>query len=116
VRKERGIEVRRGRPAYAGFRPGRPGHPGGIRFMFDRGPVGDAALAAITVQPEEIAGYRLVPLDTAFALLRPPVRRRCAPHRGTADSSTWKTAVQFPESAKPGIWLAGPCRQRLAGP
>jgi len=28
------------------------------------------------VQPEEIAEYRLVPLDTALTLLRPPIRRR----------------------------------------
>jgi hypothetical protein len=33
-------------------------------------------LAAITIQPEEIAEYRLVPLGTALTLLRPPIRRR----------------------------------------
>jgi len=67
------------------FHPGRPGHPGGIRFLFDCGPAGDAALAAITVQPEEVADYRLVPLDTALTLLRPPIRRRVravSRHRG----------------------------------
>ena len=73
VREECGIEVRSGRLACVDF---RPGHPGGIRFLFDCGPADDAALAAITVQPEEIAEYRLVPLDTALTLLRPPIRRR----------------------------------------
>jgi 8-oxo-dGTP diphosphatase len=76
VREECGIEVRSGRLACVDFRPGRPGHPGGIRFLFDCGTADDAALAAITVQPEEIAEYRLAPLEDALALLRPPIRRR----------------------------------------
>jgi 8-oxo-dGTP pyrophosphatase MutT (NUDIX family) len=85
VREECGIEVRGGRLACVDFRPGRPGHPGGIRFLFDCGPADDAALATITLQPEEIAGYRLVPLDAALALLRPPIQRRVravSRHRG----------------------------------
>ena len=88
VREECGLEVRSGRLACVDFRPerparpGRPGHParperiGGIRFLFDCGPADDAVLAAITVQPEEVAEYRLVPLDDALPLLRPPIRRR----------------------------------------
>jgi ADP-ribose pyrophosphatase YjhB (NUDIX family) len=76
VREECGIEVHSGRLACTDFRPGRPGHPGGLRFLFDCGTADDAALAAITLQPGEIAGHRLVPLDTALALLRPPIRRR----------------------------------------
>lgn len=76
VREECGLEVRAARLACVDFRPGRPGHPGGIRFLFDCGPASDADLAAITVQPEEIAEYRLTPLDAALALLRPPIRRR----------------------------------------
>jgi 8-oxo-dGTP diphosphatase len=76
VREECGIEVRSGRLACVDFRPYRPGRPGGIRFLFDCGPADDAALAAITLQPEEIAEYRLAPLDTALPLLRPPIRRR----------------------------------------
>ena len=76
VREECGIEVRNGRLACVDFRPSRPGHPGGIRFLFDCGPTDDAVLHAITVQPEEIAEHRLVPLDTALVVLRPPIRRR----------------------------------------
>jgi ADP-ribose pyrophosphatase YjhB (NUDIX family) len=85
VREECGIEVRSGRLACTDFRPGRPGHPGGIRFLFDCGPADDAALAAIRLQPEEIAAYQLVPLDAALVLLRPPIRRRVravSRHRG----------------------------------
>jgi 8-oxo-dGTP diphosphatase len=76
VREECGIEVRSGRLACVDFRPGRPGRPGGIRFLFDCGPADDAVLAAITIQPEEIAEYRIVQLGTALTLLRPPIRRR----------------------------------------
>jgi 8-oxo-dGTP diphosphatase len=76
VREECGLQVRGGRLACVDFHPGRPGHPGGIRFLFDCGPADDADLAAITVQPEEIAEHRLVPLDDALALLRHPIRRR----------------------------------------
>jgi 8-oxo-dGTP diphosphatase len=76
VREECGIEVHGGRLACVDFHPGRPGHPGGIRFLFDCGPADAAVLAAITLQPEEISEYRLEPLDSAFTLLRPPIRRR----------------------------------------
>jgi len=76
VREECGIEVSSGRLACTDYHPGRPGHPGGIRFLFDCGPVGDAALAEITLQPEEIAEHRLAPLAEALTLLRAPIRRR----------------------------------------
>jgi 8-oxo-dGTP diphosphatase len=76
VREECGIEVRGGRLACVDFRPGRRGLPGGIRFLFDCGPADEAAMDAITLQPEEIAEYRLVPLPIALVLLRPPLRRR----------------------------------------
>jgi len=82
VREECGIDLRAGRLACTDFRParparaGRPGRSGGIRYLFDCGRAGDAALAAITLQPEEIAECRLAPLDTALTLLRPAIRRR----------------------------------------
>jgi ADP-ribose pyrophosphatase YjhB (NUDIX family) len=76
VREECGIEVRTGRLACVDFRPSRPGRAGGIRFLFDCGPADDAALDAITMQPEEIAEFRLVPLEAALVLLRSPIRRR----------------------------------------
>jgi ADP-ribose pyrophosphatase YjhB (NUDIX family) len=76
VREECGIDVRAGRLACTDFRPARPGRPGGIRYLFDCGPADDAALAAITLQREEIAEYRLASLGAALTLLRPPIRRR----------------------------------------
>jgi 8-oxo-dGTP diphosphatase len=76
VLEECAIEVRGGRLACVDFRPGRDGRPGGLRFLFDCGPADDAALAAISVQPEEIAEYRLARLPEALELLRPAIRRR----------------------------------------
>jgi ADP-ribose pyrophosphatase YjhB (NUDIX family) len=76
VREECGIDVRAGRLACTDFRPARPGRPGGIRYLFDCGQADDAALAAITLQPAEIAEYRLASVDTALTLLRPAIRRR----------------------------------------
>jgi len=58
------------------FRHPRPGRPGGIRFLFDCGAIGDKRLAAIVVQPEEISEHRLVPLTRALPMLRGPIRRR----------------------------------------
>jgi 8-oxo-dGTP diphosphatase len=76
VREECGIDVRAGRLACTDFRPARPGRPGGIRYLFDCGRADDAALAAIALQSEEIAEYRLASIDTALTLLRPAIRRR----------------------------------------
>ena len=76
VREETGIEVRTGRLACMDFRRPRPGNPGGIRFLFRCGSLGGKQLAAVAVQPEEIAEYRIVALPGALGLLRPPIRRR----------------------------------------
>ena len=76
VREECGLEVGRGRLACTDFRPARPGRAGGLRFLFDCGQADDEALAAITLQPEEISEHRLASVDTALTLLRPALRRR----------------------------------------
>jgi 8-oxo-dGTP diphosphatase len=76
VREECGIEVRHARLACMDFRRPKPGRPGGIRFLFDCGRVGDKDLAGIVVQPEEVSEYRLAVLPDAFGLLRGPIRRR----------------------------------------
>jgi 8-oxo-dGTP diphosphatase len=76
VREECGIEVNSGWLACVDFHPSRPGHPGGIRFLFDCGSVDDAAVTAITLQSQEISEHQFVPLATALDLLRPPIRRR----------------------------------------
>jgi len=71
VLEECAIEVRRGRLACMDFRRPGPGRTGGVRFLFDCGRVGEAALAGIVLQPEEISA-----LADALDLLRPPIRRR----------------------------------------
>lgn len=76
VREECGIEITGGRLACMDFRRPKPGRAGGIRFLFDCGPVGEADLAGIVVQPEEISEYRLAALPDALGLLRAPIRRR----------------------------------------
>ena len=76
VREECGIDLTRGRLAAMDFRPPRPGRPGGIRFLFDCGPVSGKVAVGIQVQPEEISEYRFAPLPAALGLLRGPIRRR----------------------------------------
>jgi 8-oxo-dGTP diphosphatase len=76
VREECGLTLRAGRLACVDFRRPRPGRPGGIRFLFDCGPMDDAALAAVVLQPAEISEYRIVSLDKALTMLRAPIKRR----------------------------------------
>jgi len=76
VAEECGLTVRRARLACVDFRRPRPGRSGGMRFLFDCGRLDDDALAAITVQPNEISQYRIVKLGTALPLLSGPIRRR----------------------------------------
>jgi 8-oxo-dGTP diphosphatase len=76
VREECAIEVHRGRLACMDFRRSSSGGPGGIRFLFDCGQVGEESLADIMLQPEEISEYRLAALPDALGLLRRPIRRR----------------------------------------
>jgi 8-oxo-dGTP diphosphatase len=79
VAEECGLHIGAGHRAWLAcmdFRRPRPDKPGGIRYLFDCGTFGDADLAGIVVQPEEIAEYRLVDLPTALMMVRRPIRRR----------------------------------------
>jgi hypothetical protein len=76
VREECGLEVAHGRLVGLDFRRPKPGRAGGIRFLFDCGPVGDDVLAEIVLQAEEISEYRLAAVPEALGLLRGPIRRR----------------------------------------
>ena len=76
VREECGLEVTSARLACMDFHPSRRGRPGGIRFLFNCGQLDAQALQAITLQREEIAEHRLVPVADALVLLRKPIRRR----------------------------------------
>lgn len=78
TREECGLELARGVLVCVDFLRPRPGRPGGMRFLFDGGSLDDDALAAIVLQPEEIAEYSLVRVDKALRRLSGPVRRRVA--------------------------------------
>src|SRR5579859_5810388 len=74
VGEECGLEVIHGRLTAMDFRRPKPGRAGGIRFLFDCGPVGDDLLAKIALQAEEISEYRLAAVPEALGLLRGPIR------------------------------------------
>jgi 8-oxo-dGTP diphosphatase len=74
--EECGLRVESGRLVCVDFLAPRPQRPGGVRFLFDCGTFGDAALAAITLPPEELSEYRFADLDEALGLLSGPLRRR----------------------------------------
>lgn len=76
VREECGLVVRTGRLACVDFRRPRPGRPGGIRYLFDCGRMGDEALGAIALQAEELSEFAILKLSKALTLLRGPIRRR----------------------------------------
>lgn len=101
VLEECGIDVRRGRLAAVDFRRPRPGRPGGVRFLFDCGRMSKAALAGITLQPEEISESRLVPLPDALPLLRGPIRRRVR-------AATAQAAVVYLEEGRPVPGVSAP--------
>jgi len=88
VAEECGLHIGDGHPARLAcmdFRRPRPGKPGGVRYLFDCGVFSDTRLAAIVVQPEEIAEHRMAELPAALTVLRKPIRRRVrAATRGRA--------------------------------
>jgi 8-oxo-dGTP diphosphatase len=94
VREECGLVVRRGRLACVDFRPPRRGKLGGLRFLFDCGPLPAESFAAMVLQREEISKYRIEPLPAALDLLRKPIRRRV---RAAIESS----GLRYLENGRP---------------
>jgi ADP-ribose pyrophosphatase YjhB (NUDIX family) len=76
LREETGVEVATGRLVCVDFLRPREGRPGGMRFLFDCGVLGDEQLGQVAVQAEEIAEHRFVPVAEALELLSTPLRRR----------------------------------------
>ena len=74
--EECGLDLRRGRLACVDCLRPRPGRPGGLRFLFDCGPLPDEQLSAIRIDGQEIDEFRFVELALAAELLSGPVRRR----------------------------------------
>lgn len=76
LREETGVEVATGRLVCVDFLRPREGRPGGMRFLFDCGVLGDEQLSQVAVRAEEIAEHRFVPVAEALELLSAPLRRR----------------------------------------
>ena len=76
VREECGLEVTGGRLVAVDFLRPRPGRAGGVRFLFDCGPLDEGSLDGVVVQPEEISEHRWVPVAEALSMLSGPLRRR----------------------------------------
>ena len=74
--EECGLRVGLGRLVCVDFLRPRPGHPGGLRFLFDCGVLDRSARGAVVLQAAEIAEYRWVRPAKAFRLLSGPVSRR----------------------------------------
>ena len=76
VQEETGLVLDAGRLVCVDFLRPRPGRPGGVRFLFDCGTLGDETLGAIRLQVDELSEYRLEEMDRAIELLSGPLRRR----------------------------------------
>jgi len=81
------------------LRPKR-NRPGGLRFLFDCGVIGDDERRGITLQAEEISECRWVTAADADRLLSGPVGRRVA--RGLTAVSTVYLEDGRPVPAVPG--------------
>jgi 8-oxo-dGTP diphosphatase len=100
VSEECGIDVTSARLACVDFRPPRQGRAGGIRFLFDCGELDGRTLSAITLQSEELAEHRLVPVRDALTLLRKPIRRRVRAVR-TANGRSRRPHCVYLENGRP---------------
>ena len=78
VVEETGLTVTSGRLVCVDFLRPRKGRPGGLRFLFDCGPVPDEQRRTIVLQAEEISECRWVTPEEAAELLSGPVGRRVA--------------------------------------
>ena len=94
VREECGLTVDRGRLACVDFRPPRRGKPGGMRFLFDCGPLPEEDLAAIVLQREEISRHGSSP--------SPPPWTCCAsPSGGGSGPPSRPAAPGYLENGRP---------------
>jgi ADP-ribose pyrophosphatase YjhB (NUDIX family) len=78
VREEVGLEVDHGHLVAVDFLRPKDTKPGGMRFLFDCGVLGDAVLETIVLQHQELSEHRLAEPVEALELLSGPLRRRVA--------------------------------------
>lgn len=80
--EECGLCIERGRLVCVDFLGPKPNRPGGMRFLFHCGTLGEEQLAGIRLQAAEIDEHRFVSLAQATALLSGPLRRRVSAAAG----------------------------------
>ncbi len=100
VAEETGLVVTSGRLVCVDFLRPKRNRPGGLRFLFDCGVIGDDERRGITLQAEEISECRWVTAADADRLLSGPVGRRVA--RGLTAVSTVYLEDGRPVPAVPG--------------
>ncbi len=76
VHEETGLTVASGRLVCVDFLRPRSQRPGGLRFLFDCGPIDGGSGQGLVLQVEEIRDYRWATADEADRLLSGPVGRR----------------------------------------
>jgi 8-oxo-dGTP diphosphatase len=95
VREEVGLEITTGRLVAVDFlrpraeTPEKPARPGGMRFLFDCGALGEDELGSITLQEEELSEHRFVQPSKALELLSGPLRRRFAAALGAPEQCVY---------------------------
>jgi 8-oxo-dGTP diphosphatase len=102
VREECGLDVGSGRLVCTDFRLPTLRSPGGIRFLFDCGALGDSAFTSLVLQADEITEHRLLPLADALPLLRKPIRRRVRAVR-KRNGAARKHAIVYLENGRPPV-------------
>ncbi len=78
VLEETGLTVVAGRLACVDFLRPKAAKPGGLRFLFDCGPLDPSQHDGIALQESEIADYRWADPEEAARLLSGPLARRVA--------------------------------------
>jgi 8-oxo-dGTP pyrophosphatase MutT (NUDIX family) len=105
VAEETGLTVTSGRLVCVDFLRPKPGRPGGLRFLFDCGTVGDDERDGIVLQVDEISEYRWAPPDEAARLLSGPVGRRVG--QGLTTPTTVYLEEGRPVAAVPSAAVPG---------
>ncbi len=76
VAEELGLTLAVGRLLCVDYRPAEPPKRESVQFIFDAGTLDAAQIARIHLPPDEIAEYRLLPVDDAIPLLNVHLARR----------------------------------------
>jgi 8-oxo-dGTP diphosphatase len=76
VTEEIGLSLPPGRILAVDWTPQDPNWPEGVFFVYDGGTLSEADIASITVQDDELHGFRFAAQDEIASLLNPPLARR----------------------------------------